>query len=316
MAAAVSSTTGTFLTSVRPFRREVGQQEHSVWRLPQNHVADLKDVTRGVEETDAGVCCKYLIDTMSGTGHSDIDEDGYLHHLDDVERFCDQNHIWEHKDVASWRDRIKRCRRAIQRMHGKGHHKHVSVLHVVYGYQDPMTREFPKKVLDSLGELASLARYTDVVEVRRQELARIEATIVSNRKVVIEPTKDLPTHWKGAKDEITEYDDRFQTGDEISRVAVRQNLPVHAVPFLTDAIRHREQYERALRIISSSDALRAMLAPAAEQGSEELDEHYDQRLVNVELKRDLFLVQLKIEATKMLEISSLIYHRAWLESAV
>lgn len=316
MATAVSSPTGTFLSSVRPFRREIGQQEHSVWRLPPNHVIDLRDVTRGVEETDAGVCCKYLIDTMLGAGHSDIDSDGYMHHLDDVERFCDQNHIWEHEEVASWRDRIKRCRRAFQRMHHQGHHKHVSVLHVVYGYPDPMTRDFPKKVLDNLGELASLARYTDVVEVRRQEMARIEATAVSNRKVVIEPTKDLPTHWKGTKDEITEDDDRFQTGDEISRVAMRQNLPVHSVPFLADAIRHREQYERALRVISSSDALRATLAPASEQQSDEPDEHYDQRLVNTESKRDLFLVQLKIESTKMLEIASLVYHRAWLESAV
>lgn len=310
MAAAVSpSTTGTFLTSVRPFRREVGQQEHSVWRLPQNHVADLRDVTRGVEETDAGVCCKYLIDSTSGAG-SDFDEVA----LEDAENFCEQNHIWDHALVGTWRERIKRCRRAFERMHHRGHHKHVSVLHVVYGYPDPMTRDFPKKMLDNLGDLASLARYTDVVEVRRQEMARLEATEVANRKVIISPTKDLPSHWKSANDEIGEWDDRVQTGDEDSRVAIRQNLPVAGAPFLADVMRHREQYERALRIISSGDALRSMLAPAEEQGSYEPDDHFEQRKLNVESKRDLFLVQVKIEATKMLELASLFYHSAWLES--
>lgn len=313
MAAAVSSSpaTGTFLSSVHPFRREAGQQEHSVWRLPLHHVADLRDVTRGVEETDAGVCCKYLIDSMSGAG-SDYDEVV----LEAAENFCEQHHVWEHKVVASWRDRIKRCKRAIERMHHRGQHKHVSILHVVFGYPDPSTRDFPKKVFDNLGELASLARYTDVVEVRRQEMARLEATIVSNRKIDIQPTKDLPKHWKNANDEITEWDERVQTGDEDSRVAIRQNLPVVGASFLADVMRHREQYERALRIITSGDALRSMLAPAPEQERDESDEHYEQRLVNVELKRDLFLVQVKIESVKMLELASRIYHTAWIESAV
>lgn len=312
MAAAVSSpTTGTFLSSVREFRRERTKEDGGEWRLPNNHVADLRDVTRGVEETDAGVCCKYLIDSMSGAG-SDFDEIV----LEAAENFCEQHHIWEHSLVASWRDRIKRCKRAFQRMHLQGDHKHVSVLHVVYGYPDPSTRDFPKKVLDSLGELASLARYTDVVEVRRQEMARIEATIMSNRKTVIAPTKDLPKHWKNANDEISEWDERVQTGDENSRVAIRQNLPVAGAPFLADVMRHREQYERALRILTSGDALRSMLAPVSEQEDDETDEHYEQRQANVELKRDLFLVQVKLEAMRMLKAASAAYHRTWLVSAV
>ncbi len=312
MAAAVSTpATGTFLTSVRPYRRDPEQQsEHGVWRLPPNHIADLKDVTRGVEETDAGICCKYLIDSMSGAG-SDFDEVS----LEAAENFCEQNEIWNHKIVDGWRTRIKRSRRALALMHHRGQHHHVSVLHVVYGYPDPSTREFPQKVLTNLGELASLVRYTDSVEVRRKEMARCEAVAMSNRKVFITPTKDLPAHWKNANDEIVENDEREQTGDETSRVAIRQGLPVSGAPFLLDVMRHREMYERALRIITSGDAVRMMFAPPSERPYSESDSHFEERKLNVELKRDLFLVEVKIETTLMLEAASKIYHRSWLESA-
>jgi hypothetical protein len=186
-------------------------------------------------------------------------------------------------------------------------------LHVVYGYPDPMTRDFPKKIRDQLGELNSLIRYTDVVEVRRQEMARIEATEVVERMVKVAPTKDMPVHWKKADDEISE--ERSLTGDEITRVAIRQNLPVNGAPFLADVMKHREQYDRALRIITSGDALRAQLAPASPQQPDENDEHYDQRKACIDARRDLFVVQAKIEATKMLETASVMYHNAWLQSA-
>lgn len=306
MAAAVS-TTETFLSSVRPFRRERTEPEHSSWRLPPNHIADLSEVARGVEETDVGMCCKYLIDSMSGAG-SDFREVV----LEDVENFCEQNEIWEHTEVSAWRNRIKRCRRSLERLHNMGQHKTVSVLHIVYGHPDPSTREMPKKVFDNLGELASLARYTDAVEVRRQELARLEATAFSKRHVVYAPTKDIPAHWKALDDEsIVE-----QTGDEASRLAIKQGMPSNYGPFLVDVMRHRELYESALRILTSGDALRSILAPVTEQDDNETEENFNERRVNMELKRDVLLVQVKVDASKMLEQASRLYHQSWLASAV
>lgn len=301
----------TFLSSVRQFRpRE--DAEHKTWRLPRDHIADLRDVARGVEETNAGVCCRYLIDQFSGAGHSDIDEDGYVHHLDAVERFCDTYGVWKHPTVESWRHRIGRCRRAIARMHGMGHHKHVGVLHVVYGYPDPLTKEFPKKSVDSLGEMASLIKYTDLVEVKRQEMARQEAMTMSKRVARIEPTKDLPGHWKADGDTIYEWDKRFQNGDEITRTAIRQNLPVEYGPLLIDLMKHRELYEYSLRCISSSDVVRQQFAPLEER--DETDDQYRERRANYENRRDVFVSQVKVESDKLLVAASRSYHAAWLAS--
>lgn len=307
---------GTFLSSVSLFRpRE--DVDHKTWRLPANHIADLRDVARGVEETNAGVCCRYLVDQLSGAGHSDIDRDGYVNHLDAVEKFCDQYGVWKHPTVVTWRRRIERSRRAIARMHMAHDHKHVGVLHVVYGYPDPLTRCFPKKVLDTLGEMASLAKYTDLVEVRRQEMARQEAMRVSAQvgKIKIAPTKDVPGHWKTTNDTINEWDDRAQSGtDEITRVAVRQNIPPEYGPMLVDLMKHRDLYEHALRIVSSSDALRLQLAPASDRYDDETDEHHKERRETAEARRDVFVSQVKIECDKLVVAASKRYHAAWLAS--
>lgn len=173
------ATPETFLSSVRRFRPK--EEDYKTWRLPHDHIVDLRDVARGVEESNVGVCCSYLIDHLTNSGQNDIDsEDGYVNHLSAVERFCDQFEVWN-VAVDSWRKRIMRCRRAIQRMYQNGDHKHAGVLHVVYGHIDPLIKAFPKKFIDVLGELAPLARYTDAVEVKRQEMARLEAVEASAR---------------------------------------------------------------------------------------------------------------------------------------
>jgi len=286
---------GNFLPTtptVHPFRpRE--DAEHKTWRLPSNHIADLRDVARGVEETNAGVCCRYLVDQFSGAGHSDIDNDGYVNHLDAVERFCDQYGVWKHPSVITWRRRIERARRAIVKMHLARDHKHVCVLHVVYGYPDPMTLNFPKKVLDVLGELVSLARYTDIVEVKRQEMARQEAAkVAASRQVSKE----------------------FEPDEEVSRVAIRQNLPAAYGPMLVDLMKHRDLYERSLRIITSADALRLHIAPAPDKQKTETEEHYRERREATEVRRDVFISQVRIECDKLLVAASKAYHSAWLAS--
>lgn len=52
----------------------------------------------------------------------------------------------------------------------------VAVLHIVYGLQDPFVRSLSPDVRAAFGrEFAPIARYTDTVEAKRQELVRAEA---------------------------------------------------------------------------------------------------------------------------------------------
>lgn len=303
MAVAVS---GSFMANIHQFKpREV--VTHRSTRLPPNHIIDLRDVARGVEETNAGVCCRYLIDQFAGTGHSDIDQDGYVNHLDAVERFCDQYGVWTHPTIITWRTRIDRCRRAIATMHRAGQHKHVGVLHVVYGYPDPMTRDFPKKVLDTFGELASLAKYTDVVEVRRQELARLEAVEMSTRYDAqrYEPAAESDGHaviLASAKDAQLEAN------------SVRHGYRPEFGADLASTIRHRDYYQYALRVISSSDALRSYLSLGHDRDNDEDDEEFRVRKEVAETRRDVHVSQINVEADQLLVAASKAYHVAWLAS--
>ncbi len=303
----------TFLSSVREFRpRE--EREEKAWKLAPNHVADLKDIARGVEETNAGIATRYLIDSLSSGGLVEIDGDGYIHHLHEIEKFCDRYGVWAHPTIITWRRRLARARRAIYRMHDAKFHKYVCVLFVVYGYPDPSTREMTKKVQDYLGDMASLARYTNVVEVRRHELARNEAVQTSQRAETIKVarTKDVPECWgDGYVKPLAPTEEEALT-DVHRAMAVRQGLNASHGPALVDQMHHRDRYEYAMRVISSSDALRSILAPAGEREDGESKEHFDQRKENVETRRDSLLSQIKFECTKLVEASTKAYHRAWL----
>lgn len=152
------------------------QEDAPLFRLPAAHLDDLYDVARGVEETDAGVCCSYLVDSRSGEG-ADFDE----HALNALERYAEQSLTFEFLSsafgaprVANWRARISRCRRTIAALHEKGDHRAVSVLFVAYGYPDPIVRQLPD-LLELGYVLAPLAKYTEAVEERRFELAASEA---------------------------------------------------------------------------------------------------------------------------------------------
>lgn len=297
------------MANVHPIRpRE--DVEHRSWRLPPNHITDLRDVAKGVEETNAGVCCRYLVDQLDGSGVSaDIDEDGYVNHLDAVERFCDQYGVWKHPTVITWRKRIDRCRRAIAMMHLTGDHKAVSVLHVVYGYPDPFVRSFPKKVLEAFGELASLAKYTDAVEVRRQEVARTEATEKATRfEAEVSRYEIVPESAIHAAELAWMKDEQLESN------AVRHGFRPEYGADLATVIRHRDYYQYALRVISSSDALRSHINTEVEKDWDETPEHFQAQKEAADVRRDIIVSQIKVEADQMLVAASRRYHAAWLAS--
>ncbi len=265
----------TYRSSLRESRR----REDTPWRLPLHHVADICDVARGVEETNAGVCTKYLVDQLASSGRADIDDDGYINHLEAIERFCDRYNVWRHPVVANWRMRVSRCRRALARMRAIGAHDDVAVLYVAHGYPDPILIDVLPQLCELVGErwpnapLSSLARYTDPVEGRREEMVRREAVA--------------------------------RPGDPPSLVRVRE----------------REAWADAL--ITSSDALRAGLAPFGEempaQGFAEPRHLYENRIAQRTLRRKAhdarrvaFALDLKLAATRLLQHAEQQYHAAWL----
>lgn len=281
-----------FLSKPNQRSKEERDGRQYKWRLSPVHIADLQAVATGIEETDMGICCKYLIDQRSGLG-ADYDE----FTLDVFEKFCELHEVWKDPTVINWRRRIQRCRRAIGRMYDRNEHKNVAVLFITYGYTDPIVRDLPKSVLDSLGELSSLARYSDVVEVKRQEMARAEGIRRGN---YYQPACHRP---KPVADE------------ELNANAYRHNMkPDHFAP-LVDIILTRDRVKWADKAISSGDALRTMFAPIPERQPDESAEHYKERKENTESKRDNYTIQIKLELIKSLEIASKAYHKQWLSDA-
>ena len=272
--------------------RHSDDREHRTWRLAHHHIEDLQDVARGVEETNAGVCCKYLIDQRSGIG-ADYDETV----LDAVENFSERYGVgleWRKADptLLTWFRRIERCRRAFAKMYGAFEHKHVAVLHIVYGYPDPSIRTLPQTFIDSLQELASLAKYTNTVEVYRQEMARQEGMRRSQK-----------------------YSNKEQSKEEIHADAFRHNMsPDHFAPII-DIIHTRDRIHWADMAISSGDALRSMFATLKERDPIESKEHYQVRKDNADVRRDTLTFQIKSEAKEMHKVASKKYHNAWLKSA-
>lgn len=260
----------------------------SLFRLPTDHQLDLQDVARGVEESDAGVCCSYLIDMSSGEG-ADFDEFapiGPERFADDAIRFIAIDIACSAPVVSRWRQKILRCRRALVRMREAGDHRDVSVLHVAYGYPDPIVRQLP----DLLGmsvKIGVLVRYTDAVEDKRQEMVRAEAV-------------------RTARD----FSGRGYEGDGKQ---------------LVDFIERRNRTRTADAIISSADALRSALAPFGEasvvrmgdEGTLDYEARKEARRGREEAyrqKRSAFLTKAKIQAVKMLAEAEERYHQSWLAS--
>jgi len=258
----------------------------SLFRLPTDHQLDLQDVARGVEESDAGVCCSYLIDTTSGEG-GDFDEFAPV----GPERFADSAIEFIAYDiglsvprVSRWRQKVLRCRRALSRLRESGDHRSVSVLHVAYGYPDPIVRQLPE-LLTMTVKIGVLVRYTDVVEEKRQEMVRAEAARTSR-----------------------DFDGRGYEGDGKQ---------------LVDFIERRNRTRTADAAITSADALRAALAPFSEpvptlkegEGHLEYEARREARRSREEAhrnRRSAFLTRAKVEAVKMLARAEERYHESWL----
>lgn len=260
----VQALPNVYLASVRERRERTNDDSAKLYKLPPNHVDDLRDVARGVEETNAGVCCRYLIDQLASPGSSDVDDDGYVHHLEAVERFCDRFGVFKHPTVKTWRNRVTRCRRALSRMRAEGHAEHAAVLHVAFGYPDPITTQLVE--LSALGDLASLARYTQPVEDKRMQLVRAEA--------LRRPLGDPP-----------------------------------------DLALARERQQHADKCLTSSDALRAALAPT-HRAATESEEHFKERRTRDKHARAAFVLDVKLAAARMLSDAERVYHAAWFRSAV
>lgn len=284
MAATVSS---VYLCSVPLQRKREGGLQP--FRLPPTHVQTLRDIARGVEESEVGICCSYLVDASSGEG-ADFDE----HALHDIERFVEGSITWEQTDpfssidiirsavVKGWRNRMQRARRAVDRLRRNGDHDAASILFVAYGYPDPLGRDllatdFGEKPQDC--PLASLARYTHVVEEHRLRMARAEA---------------------------------------VERM--KANPPLVTLYELTE---HRRVYERAERCTSSGDALRDLSRVFAEAGptptAGENQLQYETRRIEWrerqerhKAEREGFLGRMKLEATRMLARAERAWYGAWL----
>lgn len=267
------SVPGTFITDPRD---RTPRGEHCAWRLPLNHAQDLRDVARGVEETNAGVCCRYLVDLMSGEGAAvDVDGDGYVHHLEAAEQFCERYGVWRHPAIAKWRDRVKRCRRALALLADAGEHKVIGILHVAHGPPDPSCRT-PELV--ALGqEVAGLIRYTEVVEQRRREMFRHEALRRAGDHGA--PVCDLER-----RRQLLAWTDRaVSSGD-----ALRHALAPFGEPAVVEVPGENKAQHDSRR------------------------EARDARRKAHDARRKAFLVEARVEATMMLSAAERAYHDAWL----
>lgn len=276
------------------------------FRLAQHHVEVLRDVARGAEESDAGICCSYLADVMSGEG-ADFDE----HALMAVERFADRATEVVAIDigqsvtaVSKWRSRVLRCRRAIRRLRERGDHKSASVLLVAYGYPDPLSRQIPE-LARFPAEHASLARYTDTVEARRKEIVEQEARTLNR---------------------FNAPGNRYREAGHFREMAKQDGYDPEVFAELVDLCRYRDRLAFADRAVSSSDALRAALAPYGEprpaRGAEEKQNHYEMRLAAHKDRQtghksriEHFVTELKIETRRMLLAAERAYHASWLQSS-
>lgn len=317
-------TSPSYLSSVRDYRPSPGDLPRASYRLRPCHQADLRDVARGVEETNAGIATKYLRDGLLATlsGAHDDDEDIGFVELHDLERFCDRFSVWAHPAVITWRRRVTRCRRAVDRLREAGAHAHASVLHVVYGHPDPSVRSLPGHLLSYLGELAPLARYVPAVEDRRREMARLEAMRLTREPGRVDATRSVPEHWgAGETDPLAESAE--EAAEAVRRgAAVRMGIPAAATAGTLDLVRHRERYDWALRATSSGDALRAATAPYGvpppKKGAGEGKADFHAREAAHEERRSAwdarvaaFAVRAREEADLMLGDASRAYQAAW-----
>ena len=308
------------LARKKPRKARAEEDGPSLFRLAEHHRETLRDVAEGVEESDAGLCCSYLFDSSGGEGR-DYDETALLA----AESFAEAALTFDFLAgafgavvVSSWRERLRRSRRAITLLRSEGKGEVANVLMVAYGHPDPFAREVPELV--ALGRAGSLARYTEVVEERRRELVRETAKkdrekrrfvdVRSEDGELVRPPGLLPG-------------DRYREGGDLRSLVLEEP---DAFADAVDFAHRRDLRAAADAAISSTDAIRAALVAFGEPIVEAVPgESYAQtegrRLARKErssahaLKRKTFLTELRLEVARTLSSAEEAYHDAWLRSA-
>ncbi len=268
-------------------------------------------MARGVEETNAGVCTRYLLDELEAKGPPGEDDI----RLFEAERFVDRyvqltgylTKLFGESNVVDWRARMHRCRRALRMLSESGDHRSVAILHIAHGPPDPMTRDWPSASVDFLGpELVPLVRYTDATEIVRKRLVREE---------LVRPRGDAATMAFVIRN-CTEH--RSEAGRAIgwtnSNKWERERLG--ELGEVVSLSRYREAEEYFDKATSSGDALRYIFGedmPPREHGEtkESWQARREARQDTRARHRAEFLVAARDEACTMLTLASRAYHRAW-----
>lgn len=285
--------------------------------------SEARSMHHALEVSDEDECFNLIGDYLAkGFSFSEVARmvrlDGSGVHLLALERWCDLARLACDLDevlpddhtARRWRaaprfERRRRCRRAmvLLRQTHRGA-AHAAVLHVVYGWPDPFLRTLAPEARSALGlEFGPLARYTDVVEAKRQELVRAMAANDTRR----EYTPALAREQVGGLRALVV---RAGEVDEEHRLAV--NLGVAPGGHVFDLARHRSRLAWADRTISSGDALRAALAPPRVRFEHETSEHYRDHVAGpAKAAREAFITQVRIDANRMLSAACAAFLDAW-----
>jgi len=292
----------------------ISSGEEKLYRLPQTHVAVLQYVATGQTESDAGVRCRDFEDFTLSASAPDIDVDGYVHHLHVLERWCDRAEVWAGLDPTrpKWARRVGRCRRALARMRERGVGRSADVLMVAHGYPDAIVRQIPELAQMREAPIASLVRYTDVVERHRQAMVDREVGVEMRwhmTRAALRPEQGpaTPPGWRVVA---------------FSRPAAGAG-PVVDIAAYSGRLRAAAARRRHLDlVVSSADALRDALSPADEsmpvQAPGEPAHEYHARVAERGERRRrsrearaAFVTQARIEAMRMLSAAEADYYTAW-----
>ena len=257
-------------------------------------------------------------------------------HLLALERWCDRVRLSCDADAAPesplasypWsgstaRERARRGHRAMTELRGTAAGvTHAAVLHIVYGFRDPFVDTLPPEVVVDLGpEFVRLARYTDAVEAKRQEMIRSSAARGA-KKYVPASERAHPQHFHekhiiGLSAAIAHANE----ASEVFRLAavhgLRHNGSVPAAEGyqLFDLERARSLTQWFDRCLTSGDALRAAVATPRARHDDETKEQYREHVYTPARDlREAFLTAVKVDANRMLTDASLAFHAAWLRS--
>jgi hypothetical protein len=288
-------------------------------------------------------------------------------HVLALERWCDQVRLsyrtrvppahWEGSSLHERRGQGRRAMAALRTT--REGIAHAAVLHIVYGHPEPLmlwtTRFIHEqetapagspvtveagdrdafavgKVLLALGpEFGPLAKYTDAVEAKRQEMVR--AAVASGSKQYV-PAHERPHPQHGHENQIIGLSAAIAHANEASEVfrlaavhGLKHNGSITTVDGyqLFDLERARSLRHWHDRNLTSGDALRHALAPFTEpmpvhgegenhaQWEARKEERRVRRLAH-EARAEAFLTDVRRDANRMLTDASHAFQAAWLAS--